>query len=452
MIELRNYQVAGIETIKLNKNYGLFWQQRLGKTIVAIKAIENYDKVLICVPNNTILHWYNEIIENTDITPIVCNLKAADRKKIYHKFNNSKKMWIITSYDLIVKDFKANNEIIKHIDYLVLDEAHFLRNIKTARTKMMLKIRAISNYALALSGTPAVNNTFDILKIFKFIYNDRKYGHLYYFKKKFFTTKMVDGKKKYFLNDEHIDEWYEFIHSKCDIKNVHDYLVWLPKSITKNVALEMNSDQKFHYQKMLLESKRIITSSKEKTENKILTQILRLQQIALDPNILNIEASSIKINWLKEFLNEILENETEQVIVFTNFTSLYKKWNFEISTKYAYDYLIGGMNIHKKNEIIKAFQNKKIRVLFANTKVASLGLTLDSATVTVFLDKSWNPTEYEQACFRMVDTYKKKNMIPKLIINVSCQDSIDQKIDQVLDKKRTNTSFVYEMTEYFKNI
>jgi len=84
-------------------------------------------------------------------------------------------------------------------------------------------------------------------------------------------------------------------------------------------------------------------------------------------------------------------------------------------------------------------------------KVASPGLTIDAATTTIFLDKSWSPVDNEQASFRMVDTIERKNLEPKLLINVICNNSIDDRINQVLSNKKSNTSFVYEMEEYIKN-
>lgn len=54
--QLREYQIDGIKRIKEKKNFGLFWQQRLGKTIVSIKAVEDFNKVIFAVPNNTVHH------------------------------------------------------------------------------------------------------------------------------------------------------------------------------------------------------------------------------------------------------------------------------------------------------------------------------------------------------------------------------------------------------------
>ena len=51
---LREYQLEGIETIRKHKNFGLFWQQRLGKTIVSILAVKDYKKVIFAVPNNVV--------------------------------------------------------------------------------------------------------------------------------------------------------------------------------------------------------------------------------------------------------------------------------------------------------------------------------------------------------------------------------------------------------------
>ncbi len=457
-LELRQYQIDGINLVKERKNFGIFWQQRLGKTIVAIKSIEDYKKVIIAVPNNTILHWYKEIMNNILIDEIHLLPKSkSKRTKLYEEFNKAEKMWLIASYDTISQDYIKDNTILDHYDYLVLDEAHFLRNAKSRRAKGINKLRLKAEYALALSGTPAVNSPIDLLRIFKFLFPESNYSYKYIYKKKYFHAVKINGTKKitWELRPEMVKEWEQFLTSMCDIKKVHDYLKWLPKSIEKTVMLEMEKEQRSHYDKMLFESKRIIQQKhkeKEKTENNTVTQILRLQQLCLDPNILNINAPSVKIKWLEDFLTKLFEEDednNEYVIVFTNFSSLFSKWKFNLDPKYNFEFLTGKQTNAERENIIHRFQNRKIRVLFANIKVASLGLTLDEATCTIFLDKSWNPVNNEQASFRMVDTKQKVENKPKLNINVVCADSIDDKINEVLTSKKTKTNVVYELEKYF---
>ena len=453
-IDLRLYQKEGLELIKNKKNFGLFWQQRLGKTIVAIKAVEDYDKVIFSVPNNVAIYWYQEIKNNLDLD-FDCKIidsNKKNREKIYQEFNEKEKMWIIVSYDILSRDRLENPDLLNDFDYLVLDEAHFLRNRKTVRSKNILKVRAKAKYALALSGTPAVNGSLDILKIFQFLFPQENYGSRYYYKKKFFhSEKNSKNQKIWVLNEDKKTEWELFINGFCDIKKTHDYLKWLPKTIEKTISLEMTGQQLKHYKKMLIESRRLIEDrNTEKYEKNKLVQIKRLQQICLDPKLLDLNSNSVKIDWLKEYLNNTLEDESEYIIVFTNFTSLYNKNDLSIK-KYSYDFLTGQQNSVQKQDIIKRFQNKEIRVLYANMKVASLGLTIDTATTTIFLDKSWSPVDNEQASFRMVDTVERENLEPKLLINVICNNSIDDRINQVLSNKKSNSSFVYEMEEYIKN-
>lgn len=447
---LREYQIDGIKKIQEVKNFGLFWQQRLGKTIVSILSVKDYDKVIFAVPNNVVMYWYKEIINNID--NIDCVLLPKNKKyryKLYEDFKKQKKKWIIGSYDTLSIDLLSNNEFLMGSDYLVLDESHFLRNRKSKRTKGILKLRNNCKYCLALSGTPAVNTAIDILGIFKLIYNDKKYGNKYYFKKKYFDAFKINNKISYKLKPDMIDEWNKLIDSLCDIKKVHDYLKWLPRSINKEIYLEMHDNQMSHYKKMLNESKRIISESKEKTENKTITQILRLRQLCLDPKILNINASSIKIDWLNNYINETFENDNnERIIVFTNFTSLFKTWDLKINKNIRYTFLTGEQKNNDRQKIIDDFQNGEIDVLFANIQVASLGITLDRATISIFLEKSWDPVNNEQAAFRMVDTKEKEFHSPKLLISLICNNTIDERIMDVLKNKETKTNIIYELKKY----
>ncbi len=457
LLQLRDYQKEGIKTIKEKKNFGIFWQQRLGKTIVAIKGVEEYQKIIFAVPNNTILHWYIEIVNNVfDKTVVIAPKDRKQRFQTYEKFNKTDQMWLIISYDVLSLDFQKDQMLFKNFDYLVFDEAHFLRNSKSKRTKGMLKLRTKANYVIALSGTPAVNNIIDVLKIFKFLYPEKNFGYKYLYKKKFFNIHLNPETKKreMTLKPNMVKEWNAFLEEFCDIKKVYDYLEWLPKTISKTVKLQMNNDQWTHYLKMLHESKRIIGENKEKKENKTITQIIRLQQICLDPKMLNINCSSIKLQWLEEYLEKLFEEDQENkefVLVFTNFSSIYKINKFKIAQKYRIGFLTGWLSESEKQNVIWEFQSRKLKVLFTNIKIASLGLTLDEATCSIFLDKSWNPIDNEQASFRMVDTKQKSKNLPKQIINVVCDNSIDEKINDVLNNKKNQTEIIYEIEKYIKD-
>ncbi len=95
-----------------------------------------------------------------------------------------------------LQDYLKDNTIIDNFEYLVLDEAHFLRNSKSRRAKGINKLRLKSQYALALSGTPAVNSPIDLLRIFKFLFPDSNYSYKYIYKKKYFHAVKVNGTKK----------------------------------------------------------------------------------------------------------------------------------------------------------------------------------------------------------------------------------------------------------------
>ncbi len=446
---LREYQIEGIETIRKNKNFGLFWQQRLGKTIVSILAVKDYKKVIFAVPNNVVTYWAKEISENIEgIHLEVLPVSKKKREKLYKKYETAEQMWIVGSYDTISVDVLKDNTIFKGTDYLVLDESHFLRNRKSKRSKGVLKLRDNCQYCLALSGTPAVNSAIDLLRIFRLIFNDKKYANKYYFKKKYFNVIKKDKRVTYQLKPEMVDEWETMLKKLCDIKKIHDHLKWLPRSIIKNVYLEMNKDQNTHYKKMLLESKRVIKDH-EKVENKAITQIVRLRQLCLDPKILDINATSTKLQWLFEYIpNTLEENPNERIVVFTNFTSLFKKWDLKLPNGITYDFLTGEQSLKDREKIIEQFQLGNIHVLFANIQVSSLGITLDRATISIFLEKSWDPVNNEQAAFRMLDTKEKELNEPKLLINLVCNNTIDEKIIDVLEKKHEKTNLIYELKDY----
>lgn len=100
---------------------------------------------------------------------------------MYKAFAEATRGVLIGSYDTLARD--ANAGLIKsEYDYIILDEAHFLRN-NTIRTKGNLKLRQHAKHALALTGTPATSNAHDVIPIIMFLHPKAfsKWGLIEYF-------------------------------------------------------------------------------------------------------------------------------------------------------------------------------------------------------------------------------------------------------------------------------
>jgi SNF2 family DNA or RNA helicase len=108
--------------------------------------------------------------------------------------------------------------------------------------------------------------------------------------------------------------------------------------------------------------------------------------------------------------------------------------------------IIGETSKERTGKIVDDFQNGKY-IILANIQAAGVGLTLDKASTVIFLDRAYTPSENAQAEDRIVPTTESSNQ-DCMIIDVVCQDSIDEKIHDILSKKKS----VIEVVNNYKSI
>ena len=171
----------------------------------------------------------------------------------------------------------------------------------------------------------------------------------------------------------------------------------------------------------------------------ILKRILRLEQITSNPKILNedIDFISGKEIELNSLVKEIINRE-EKVIIWTNyiynvdyFCKKYEKYN---AVKIS-----GSMTTEERNESVRKFKTKDVKVLIATPQSAKEGLTLTVANNAIFYDRGFSLDDYLQAQDRIhrISQTKECN-----IYNIMIRGSIDEWIHKLLLSKEKAASLV----------
>lgn len=153
---LREHQIVGISWFYLfyneNLNCVLADEMGLGKTIQVIgllkylyKTKNNIGPHLIVAPSSTIENWEREC--NKWFPESVVVVYHGDLNKKYElrrKYNDKSKFNImIINYTIFEKDQLRNDrKYLKlfHFNYLILDEAHIIRNCDSSRYKVLIFI------------------------------------------------------------------------------------------------------------------------------------------------------------------------------------------------------------------------------------------------------------------------------------------------------------------------
>ena len=402
-------------------NYGLGLalcdDMGLGKSIQTLVAVAEstieYKKKngksrpsLIICPNTLIINWINEAEKFFDdqTVHIEKDLDKLHSKKTY----NTQTLIYICSYEKARDNF---SNIFDNINfyYLVLDEAHIIKNPKTR---------------IILTGTPIQNNVMELWALFNFLMPNFL-GSSNDFEIKY-QKKIAQNIKK--LNVREDVQENIFQTSLQEIRKrikpfilrrlKSEVLQELPEKIISDYNCEMEPDQRNLYEKYNV----MYNNNKLNTEKSALSVIDKLRKICNHPYLLdNLEQRLVKSGKLKA-LEELLislgfesamnqnsfinsSSYENKLLIFTQMT---KMCNYlEIFFKYKFPglktlTLTGDIkNKEKRGEIVNTFNNDpSVNALILTINIGGVGLNLTSANVVIMYDHSWNPSKDMQAIDR----------------------------------------------------
>ena len=435
---LRSYQLEDVNFI-VNRPYaGIFNQQRTGKTPTTIKALEVIGgKTIIIAPASLVLNWVDEIKRWSSLVPVAyAGSKTKRLKTLTEPFDV-----IVTTVGMVKSDFTLLQQL--KVGTIVVDEAHFLRNYKTAQSKAVFELAYGIGRRYALTGTPAVKHPSDMYGILHFL-DPNKWTSYWQFTKRYFDV--VEGyfggfDIKNFTNDERKVEFEEIVNVISIQRKRADVMKWLPEKQYQTIELDMEQVQRANYNSML---DNFFAEDADLDASGVLAQLTRLRQLSSVPEVFD-----LPLGPKAKFINEWLDNNhDEQLVVFSNFTSGLVKLKEWLCPKGKNIGMITGQQTKKERDYnVKKFQSGKLRVLLCNIEAAGVGLTLDKAGTVIFLDRHYNPAQNEQAEDRIVATTEGSNN-SALIIDLVCRDSIDYKILEIVKNKRSIT----EVVNNYKNL
>jgi helicase SWR1 len=175
---LREYQHYGLDWLAglyaNNTNGILADEMGLGKTIQTIALLahlacehEVWGPHLIVVPTSVMLNWEMEFKKWCPGFKIMTYYGTQEERKQKRRGWNDDDLWhvCITSYQLVLQDQQVFKRRAWH--YLILDEAHNIKNFRSQRWQTLLTFRTRAR--LLLTGTPLQNNLTELWSLLFFL-------------------------------------------------------------------------------------------------------------------------------------------------------------------------------------------------------------------------------------------------------------------------------------------
>lgn len=175
---LRPYQRDGVNwliNLREHKLNGILADEMgLGKTIQAIALLchlaeneRDWGPHLIVVPTTVVLNWESEFRRWAPGMKVVTYIGSqAERQQVRKGWTKEDAFVVtITSYTLIQRDYKLFQR--RRWGYLILDEAHQIKNWTSQSWSSLFELRA--EHRLLLTGTPLQTSVMELWSLFHFI-------------------------------------------------------------------------------------------------------------------------------------------------------------------------------------------------------------------------------------------------------------------------------------------
>jgi hypothetical protein len=389
-------------------------------TSAVIAALESgAKKILIVCPASLKINWEREIKNYSNRRTLI-----VEGRKWGSTFD-----FYIINYDIIKNYHTTENSedsddfkliVNEKFDLAIVDEAHYISNKDSQRSKLLTDILETIPKVWLLTGTPMTSrpiNYFNLLKIVDspLTLNWQSYVYRYCAGYQF----RVGNRKIWNTSGaSNLDELRDRTKNLV-LRRMKTDILDLPEKIITPVFLDLKST---FYDEELEDFMRI--TSENKNNESISVTINRLMKIR---QIIAIE----KIPYTCELIDKFLE-QGKKVIVLTNFTATLEM----IHAKYKKNSvtLDGRMTKNKKQENVDKFQNDdKIKIFIGNIKAAGVGITLTAAEGVIMNDLSFVPSDHSQGEDRAY-RYGQKNSV--LVYYPIFENTIERIVYNILNKKK----------------
>ena len=413
---LRPYQAVGVEFLTFAKKGLLADDMGLGKSIQAIKAAMSVpaEKVLVLCPASLKWKWADEFKKHFNIDALVVSGTKAERRAVW----KSDAKFTIANYDLLHPRHDWDDMPHKW-DVLIADEAVYLKNPKSMRTKKALKLEA--EYKFALSGIYIENSLTEFFSIMRFIRPEVVSGNYWKFVKRYcdvdWSGKIVGAKL------DKLPELHALTSPFVLRRTKLEKLSELPPKIYTHVPLEMSTDEKTAYAKLSSEFKAWVEGGSREEHKTVGSATLDVRYFVegIYKDRSN-KMSKTKLEWLTSLYEEV-----DKLVVFTFFERSASKLRKHFDTPYY----ISGKEKNDRFAVVKDF-NKAKRGILITTDAGKFGLDMVGADTLVHYGYVHNPgtmIQREDRLWRMGQLKTVNIMLPYL------RGTIDEGIQRVYNQR-----------------
>lgn len=412
----------------LDANQGCYnaCEQGLGKTIQTIACMNEHGlgSALIFCPVSMLYTWKEELkkwYHSGDKFAVVVNTKNIKEALTSNI--------VICPYSISFRKEVFEVLTSRNWRWLIMDEAHQLKNRKAQRTKAILGYKRGSKYfsaiwdramfKIALSGTPFTNGIPDGYSLFN-KFAPKAFPDYYNYVGTYCYARRTPWTTEYY-GIRNAPKLRKLIRSNFYLRYVkQEVLTQLPSKTYQRITLS----PKFAYR---------ATKEEKDLAETIIEKIKKTGTVPVLPQTWQAkrrEEAKRKLPIICEFVDDLLKEDVP-VLMFAYHREIIKELE-ETFRKYVPSVVTGDTNATDRKKRIEAFQVLKTTSLAIFQIGCAIGVTLTRASTGVYVELDYTPAVISQSADRMHRIGTKENVMLYYFV---AQGSIEEKIAEVVIEK-----------------
>lgn len=386
--ELRHYQEFGTKYILHQKRVLLGDEMGLGKTIQAIAAMNHlYHKghryfFVIC-PAGLLLNWKREIEKLTDMQAYMLHGSG------FNDFQSWK-----SDGGIAVINYEGLDKIIFDkdfpLDMVVVDEAHFVKNKDTQRTRNTVRMIEQAEYALYMTGTAIENNVDEMCYLIECLNPS-------------IASEVKD--MKYLAKADLFRKKIAPVYLR---RKRTDVLMELPELTIHDEWCMMNEEEIVSYRKAVESG-----------------NFMAMRRVSWD------SLNSTKAERMTELCLQAL-GEGRKVVIFSYFLETLS-FVTDLLLGKSLPVISGKLSLEKRQEILRQFDEPVARVLPIQIHTGGIGLNIQTAEIVILCEPQLKPSDEMQAISRV---YRMGQINHVFVYRLVSADTIDEALVKRLHEKQ----------------
>ncbi|MBR5347787.1 MAG: DEAD/DEAH box helicase family protein [Lachnospiraceae bacterium] len=423
---LRGYQIWGVKYILRQKRVLLGDEMGLGKTIQALAAMvslrngvpsaapitqtvampaaeetpqapapaEEKDPgvkhFLVICPASVIVNWCREVEGKSDLKAY--NMHDAQRASAFREWTEKGGV-AVTNYESLENRFSVADDF--DIDMIIVDEAHYIKNIEAKRSQNVLRLCDHTDRILFMTGTPLENRVDEMVGLMSHLQNE------------------VAQEAKSVSVTAYADDFKRKISPVYYRRRRNDVLSELPELTDIKEWCDMTKEDEAAYEDDVLGG-----------------SFMDVRRVSWrNADYLN---TSAKVQRLREIVEDAAD-DARKVLVFSFFLDTLEK----VKTVFGpacVGVINGAVPVEERQNIVDAFEAAPAgSVLAAQIQSGGTGLNIQSASVVVLCEPQYKPSTENQAIGRAHRMGQTRDV---MVHRLLCPDTVDERMLELVEAKQ----------------